>query len=82
MRVKEKCLLQAQNEEKLRKYNADLESRHQEDLDRYDALLERSNLLVAKANEEIEMNEQNTTVKIRCLEVDNKKKDVSFTVQK
>lgn len=78
MRVKEKCLLQAQNEEKLRKYSADLEARHQEDLDRYDALLERSNLLVAKANEEIEMNEQNTTVKIRCLEVDNKKKDVSF----
>jgi hypothetical protein len=78
MRVKEKCMLQAQNEEKLRKSNADYEARHHEDNDRYDALVERSNSLVAKANEEIEKLEQETTLRIRCLEVENKKTKVSF----
>jgi hypothetical protein len=78
MRVKAKFMLQAQNEEKLRKSNADYEARHHEDNDRYDALVERSNILVAKANEEIEKLEQETTLRITCLEVENKKTKVSF----
>lgn len=84
MRVKEKCLLQAQNEQKLRKSNADYEARHHEDTERFDALVERSNTLVAKANEEIEKLEQETTLRIRCLEVENKKNklELSSTVDK
>jgi len=79
MRVKEKCMLLGQNEEKLRKSNADYEARHHEDNDRYDALVERSNSLVAKANEEIEKLEQETTLRIRCLEVENKKTKLELT---
>merc|ERR1712037_966357 len=79
MRVKEKCMLLGQNEKKLRKSNADYEARHHEDNDRYDALVERSNSLVAKANEEIEKLEQETTLRIRWLEVENKKTKLELT---
>jgi hypothetical protein len=78
MRVKEKFMLQAKVEENLRKKNEDNEARHQKDNDRFDDLVERSNILVAKANVEIEKLEQETTLRLRLLEAENKKTKVSF----
>jgi len=73
VRDKEKCMLQAQKEEKLLKKNDDLESRHNEDTARFDALVRRSNILVAKANVKIETLEEETTLRISCLEVEKRK---------
>ena len=74
-------MLQAQKEEKLRKKNDELESRHNEDAARFDALVRRSNTLVAKANVKIETLEQDTTLRISCLEVEKRKSKVSFFSQ-
>jgi hypothetical protein len=74
-------MLQAQKEEKLRKKNDDLESRHNKDTARFDALVRRSKTLVAKANMKIDTLEQETTLRISCLDVENRKSKVSFFSQ-
>jgi len=79
MRVKEKFMLQAKVEENLRKKNEDNEARHQYDNDQFDALVVRSNILVAKANVEIEKLEQETTLRLRLLEAENKKTKLELT---
>ena len=74
-------MLQAQKEEKLRKKNDELESRHNEDTARFNTLVRRSNTLVAKANVKIETLEEETTLRISCLEVENRKSKVSFLLK-
>ena len=74
-------MFQAQKEEKLRKLNADYEARHLEDSARYDAQVERSKILVAKANLEYENVEQKTTLRIQSLELQNRMTKVSFYSQ-
>jgi hypothetical protein len=74
-------MFQAQKEEKLRKLNADYEARHLEDSARYDAQVERSKILVAKANLEYENVEQKTTLRIQSLELQNRMSKVRFYSQ-